>query len=270
MRRPTAAARRGQRPHLRLRPRVADADPGQGPGADGAVGVVVRAVVRRGAAPPDLGRRPGDPGRVARPGDARTPAGDAAGRVRGPRLPDRQRAGVVPGGRCGLGRPAAGRAGGRVAAAGAGLHSDDQGTGRRPRRGDDLPAGRGGGRAGTGGEAAGADPRRLPAGGPDCGRPRHPAGRHQAGVRRGRRGRAGARGRGAHARLVALVAGRPLAAGRPQPSYDKQFVRDWLSAHWDRQGEPPPLPAEIVEQTRARYIEAYERITGSSFADWPG
>jgi phosphoribosylaminoimidazole-succinocarboxamide synthase len=58
--------------------------------------------------------------------------------------------------------------------------------------------------------------------------------------------------------------------GRPQPSYDKQFVRDWLSAHWDRQGEPPPLPAEIVEQTRARYVAAYERITGSSFADWPG
>jgi phosphoribosylaminoimidazole-succinocarboxamide synthase len=58
--------------------------------------------------------------------------------------------------------------------------------------------------------------------------------------------------------------------GRPQPSYDKQFVRDWLSAHWDRQGEPPPLPAEIVEQTRARYVGAYERITGSSFADWPG
>jgi phosphoribosylaminoimidazole-succinocarboxamide synthase len=58
--------------------------------------------------------------------------------------------------------------------------------------------------------------------------------------------------------------------GRPQPSYDKQFVRDWLSAHWDRQGGPPPLPAEIVEQTRARYVEAYERITGSSFADWPG
>jgi phosphoribosylaminoimidazole-succinocarboxamide synthase len=58
--------------------------------------------------------------------------------------------------------------------------------------------------------------------------------------------------------------------GRPQPSYDKQFVRDWLSAHWDRQGEPPPLPAEIVAQTRARYVQAYERITGSSFADWPG
>jgi phosphoribosylaminoimidazole-succinocarboxamide synthase len=58
--------------------------------------------------------------------------------------------------------------------------------------------------------------------------------------------------------------------GRSQPSYDKQFVRDWLSAHWDRQGEPPALPEEIVEQTRARYVEAYERITGLSFTDWPG
>jgi phosphoribosylaminoimidazole-succinocarboxamide synthase len=58
--------------------------------------------------------------------------------------------------------------------------------------------------------------------------------------------------------------------GRSQPSYDKQFVRDWLSAHWDRRGEPPALPAEIVEQTRSRYVEAYERITGLSFADWPG
>jgi phosphoribosylaminoimidazole-succinocarboxamide synthase len=58
--------------------------------------------------------------------------------------------------------------------------------------------------------------------------------------------------------------------GRPQPSYDKQFVRDWLSAHWDRRGEPPPLPDEIVEQTRTRYVEAYERISGSSFTDWPG
>ena len=58
--------------------------------------------------------------------------------------------------------------------------------------------------------------------------------------------------------------------GRSQPSYDKQFVRDWLSAHWDRQGEPPPLPDDIVEQTRSRYVEAYERITGLSFADWPG
>jgi phosphoribosylaminoimidazole-succinocarboxamide synthase len=58
--------------------------------------------------------------------------------------------------------------------------------------------------------------------------------------------------------------------GRPQPSYDKQFVRDWLSAHWDRSGSPPALPGDIVEQTRSRYVEAYERITGLSFDDWPG
>jgi phosphoribosylaminoimidazole-succinocarboxamide synthase len=58
--------------------------------------------------------------------------------------------------------------------------------------------------------------------------------------------------------------------GRTQPSYDKQFVRDWaLSAEsgWDRaSGEPPPpLPPEVVERTRARYVEAYERLTGQRF-----
>ena len=58
--------------------------------------------------------------------------------------------------------------------------------------------------------------------------------------------------------------------GGPQPSYDKQPVRDWLRSSWDGHGEPPPLPPEVVARTRARYIEAYERITGLSFADWPG
>jgi phosphoribosylaminoimidazole-succinocarboxamide synthase len=58
--------------------------------------------------------------------------------------------------------------------------------------------------------------------------------------------------------------------GRAQPSYDKQFVRDWLSSPasgWDPKSElpPPPLPDEIVERTRDRYIEAYERLTGRSF-----
>ncbi|HEX2313808.1 MAG TPA: phosphoribosylaminoimidazolesuccinocarboxamide synthase [Thermomonospora sp.] len=58
--------------------------------------------------------------------------------------------------------------------------------------------------------------------------------------------------------------------GRPQPSFDKQFVRDWLvspEAGWDRAagGPPPPLPPEIVERTRAKYVEAYERLTGSAF-----
>ena len=58
--------------------------------------------------------------------------------------------------------------------------------------------------------------------------------------------------------------------GGAQPSYDKQFVRDWLAANWDRHGDPPELPDRIVEATRARYVEAYERITGLSFSDWPG
>ena len=58
--------------------------------------------------------------------------------------------------------------------------------------------------------------------------------------------------------------------GRVQPSYDKQFLRNWLlspESGWDRaSGElPPPLPEEIVERTRARYLEAYERLTGQSW-----
>ncbi|MGO9078981.1 MAG: phosphoribosylaminoimidazolesuccinocarboxamide synthase [Streptosporangiaceae bacterium] len=53
--------------------------------------------------------------------------------------------------------------------------------------------------------------------------------------------------------------------GHSQPSFDKQFVRDWLTspdAGWDRTGPPPPLPPEVVERTRDRYVEAYQRITG--------
>jgi phosphoribosylaminoimidazole-succinocarboxamide synthase len=55
-------------------------------------------------------------------------------------------------------------------------------------------------------------------------------------------------------------------AGRPQPSFDKQFVRDWLSrSGWNKNSPPPELPGDVVEQTRAKYIEACERITGESF-----
>lgn len=58
--------------------------------------------------------------------------------------------------------------------------------------------------------------------------------------------------------------------GQPQASFDKQFVRDWLTSAesgWDRAGDvpPPALPADVVERTRARYIEAYEKLTGSTF-----
>lgn len=57
--------------------------------------------------------------------------------------------------------------------------------------------------------------------------------------------------------------------GRAQPSYDKQYVRDWLSASgWDKTAPGPELPADVVEQTRAKYVEAYERLTGSSFDDY--
>jgi phosphoribosylaminoimidazole-succinocarboxamide synthase len=56
------------------------------------------------------------------------------------------------------------------------------------------------------------------------------------------------------------------APGGPQPSYDKQYVRDWLSASgWDKTPPGPELPEEVVERTRAKYVEAYERLTGSSF-----
>ena len=56
------------------------------------------------------------------------------------------------------------------------------------------------------------------------------------------------------------------APGKSQPSFDKQFVRDWLtSSGWDKESTPPELPAEIVEKTAARYEEAFERITGSKF-----
>lgn len=60
------------------------------------------------------------------------------------------------------------------------------------------------------------------------------------------------------------------APGRAQPSYDKQFVRDWLTSPasgWDRHGDapPPPLPDDVVARTREKYVEAFERLTGRRF-----
>jgi phosphoribosylaminoimidazole-succinocarboxamide synthase len=59
--------------------------------------------------------------------------------------------------------------------------------------------------------------------------------------------------------------------GKPQASYDKQYVRDWLTSPasgWDRHSgeKPPPLPDDVVQATRARYVEAYEMLTGVPFA----
>lgn len=53
--------------------------------------------------------------------------------------------------------------------------------------------------------------------------------------------------------------------GKVQPSYDKQFVRNWLKANWDFKGEAPELPQDVIEGTSARYREAFEIITGSKF-----
>ncbi|MDR2379521.1 MAG: phosphoribosylaminoimidazolesuccinocarboxamide synthase [Bifidobacteriaceae bacterium] len=60
---------------------------------------------------------------------------------------------------------------------------------------------------------------------------------------------------------------RAWAPGGPQPSFDKQFLRDWLTAEsgWDRRSKPPALPDGIVQKTRQRYVEAYERLTGKAF-----
>ena len=55
--------------------------------------------------------------------------------------------------------------------------------------------------------------------------------------------------------------------GRGQPSYDKQYVRDWLeTTDWDKNSPPPPLPEDVVRRTREKYIEAYEQLTGRPFA----
>ena len=59
------------------------------------------------------------------------------------------------------------------------------------------------------------------------------------------------------------------APGRPQPSFDKQFVRDWASSTgWDRNPPAPAVPDDVVARTREKYVEAYERITGEPFEAW--
>jgi phosphoribosylaminoimidazole-succinocarboxamide synthase len=57
--------------------------------------------------------------------------------------------------------------------------------------------------------------------------------------------------------------------GKPQPSFDKQYVRDWASGTgWDKKPPAPAIPDDVVAGTRAKYVEAYEKITGLSFDDW--
>ncbi len=57
--------------------------------------------------------------------------------------------------------------------------------------------------------------------------------------------------------------------GRAQPSFDKQYVRDWLDASgWDHSPPGPELPPDVVARTRAKYVEAYERLAGEPFERW--
>ena len=57
------------------------------------------------------------------------------------------------------------------------------------------------------------------------------------------------------------------APGKPQQNFDKQILRDWLeTCDWNKQAPPPTLPASVIDGTRAKYIEAFERITGRTFA----
>ena len=60
--------------------------------------------------------------------------------------------------------------------------------------------------------------------------------------------------------------GSSYAPGADQPSFDKQYVRDWLTAHWDKQGEPPRLPQDVIQKTSEKYLQAYELITGKELS----
>jgi phosphoribosylaminoimidazole-succinocarboxamide synthase len=62
-----------------------------------------------------------------------------------------------------------------------------------------------------------------------------------------------------------------VTLGSTPPSFDKQPLRDYLETlDWDKTPPPPPLPPEVIESTRARYVDAYERVTGLDFAQWSG
>jgi phosphoribosylaminoimidazole-succinocarboxamide synthase len=62
-----------------------------------------------------------------------------------------------------------------------------------------------------------------------------------------------------------------VTLGATPPSFDKQPVRDYAeSLGWDKTPPAPPMPSDVIDATRRRYIDAYERITAKSFADWPG
>ena len=213
--------------------------------------------------PLHLGHR-GRARRRPRPRDGRAQAADAARRVRRARLHHRLGLEGLPGHRQGLGHRAAARPARVRAPADADLHAVDEGR-RGPRRGDRLRPRR---RARRRPRPDGARARRLDRAVPVRRRARPRARRdprrHEVRVRPRRRRRARRRRRGAHARLLALLAGRRLRARPGQPSFDKQYVRDWAAGSgWDKTPPAPELPDDVVAGTRERYVEAYERSPAS-------
>jgi phosphoribosylaminoimidazole-succinocarboxamide synthase len=57
-----------------------------------------------------------------------------------------------------------------------------------------------------------------------------------------------------------------FAPGKSQPNFDKQYLRDWLTEHWDKTSEPPRLPQEVIDQTQQKYFEAYRKFTGQEIS----
>ena len=103
-----------------------------------------------------------------------------------------------------------------------------------------------------------------------CAQTRRDPRRHEVRVRPGRRGSSWSSATRC-SRPTPRATGRPTAIqpGRPQPSFDKQYVRDWAaSSGWDKRPPAPALPDDVVAGTRARYVQAYELLTGEPFGEW--
>ena len=241
------------------------ADPRQGQGAQPDVGILVRADRRHRPQPLPLRRRAGR-GRGA--GDAGAQAGDVPGRVRRPRLP----LGLGLEGIQGAAAPSAG------SSCPPGLLESDKlpepifTPATKAEIGDhdenvDFE------RAAeiVGDRALMEELRRISIevyqrGAEHAAERGHHPRRHQVRVRPPRRRRDRPRRRGPDARLLALLAGRPLRARRDAspPSTSSTCATGPTRAGWDHTPPAPELPPDVVEQTRAKYVEAYERITERS------
>ena len=224
----------------------------------------------RSAQPPRLVHRRAR--RDTRTRDARRAARDGPRRVRGARVHHRLGLEGLPVHRRGLRDRAAVRPARVRAAARADLHARDQGRARRSRRERGLrPCGRDRRRPGAARGAAPALDRDL--------RPRRRHARERGIILADTKFEFGRRPDGT------IVLGDEVLTpdssrfwpadgyepGHGQPSFDKQYVRDWAAGSgWDKSPPAPPLPDDVVEGTRARYQEAYERITGEPFGAWLG